>query len=140
MRFALAPAILLVVSCVRIEGAPCTEEFWARRPSWAEEYWTQTHLSDDTTCSTSADCAHSLQYCVQGRCRAWCDGTARAEGIAAECPGEELCAPTVAGTSYPHASGICRQMQGPDVYNSLSEVEPDSRVLLGGVCMPPETR
>ena len=140
MRFALALSVLLVVSCTRIEGAPCTEEFWAKRPSWAEEYWTLTHLSDDTTCSTVSDCPRSLHYCVDGRCRAWCDGTQRDFGIAPECPAGEFCAVEVAGTSYPHGSEICRGMQGPDVYYSWSDVELDSRLMLGGVCVPTTTK
>lgn len=139
MRFLLAPVFLLAASCVRLEGAPCTQEFWDKRPSWAGDYWTKTHTSDDTPCSSANDCPHSLHYCVEGRCRAWCDGSQREPGTAPECPEEETCAKTVADKSYPHASGICREMQGPDVYNSWSEVEPSSRELLGGVCMPPQT-
>ncbi len=74
-RVALLASLL---ACSERRYVFCTEEYWANRPEWVDNYYSSTHVSDDGPCVTSDDC-RSMHGCVNGRCRAWCDCAPRAD-------------------------------------------------------------
>lgn len=144
-RFAPPIAILLLSpSCTSHQQ--CSEEFWARRPAWAEQYSTVSHTSDDTSCSTTGECLHTLHICVNGRCRAWCDGDAYArEPGVPECPNEEKCVTEWKTDTLNHSpmGDICRgsadrPMSGPDPDPGWGNDRTVPLLGVGGVCLPNE--
>lgn len=139
----LQPLLLVAVillGCQQQYQGICDDVFWAQRPSWAEGYSSLSHTSDNTACTFAEDCLHSLHLCVNGRCRAWCDGVwgRKRDGGAPECPESETCARQWRGDDITHlGGGLCRGMTGPDVWDGNPDhliEDPDTFIL--GACLP----
>lgn len=112
----------------------CSGDYWARRPSWADDFYGSAHISTAEACVTSADCRTSLHFCVRNQCRAFCarrlDPSQPDSPGSSDCGPDETCRADTDGQLHQYAPGFCSDFKGPDTSSDYS------RGLTGGACIP----